>query len=246
MLHHPTLDLLQELGLHGMAAGLKELRANAQAGSLTPEDWLGILLDHEISLRRQKRLETRTRNARLRHQAVFEDIDFRAPRGLDRAVFQRLGTCAWIRNRHHVLITGPAGIGKSWLACALGHKACRENFSVLYQRVPRLFTNLALAHGDGRYPKLLRSLTRVNLLILDDWGPETLNAEQRRDLLEIIEDRYDTGSLLITSQIPIDGWYDVVGNPTLADAILDRVVHNAYRLELQGESLRKTQAAALS
>ena len=131
------------------------------------------------------------------------------------------------------------GIGKSWLACALGHKACRENLSVLYHRVPRLFTALALARGDGRYAKLLRALSRVDLLVLDDWGPEQLSADQRRDLLEIVEDRYDARSILITSQLPLDRWYEIIGNPTLADAILDRIVHNAYRIELSGESMRK-------
>jgi DNA replication protein DnaC len=135
------------------------------------------------------------------------------------------------------------GIGKSWLSCALGHKACRENLSVLYYRMPRLLAALALARGDGRYAKLLRSLARVNLLVLDDWGPETLNAEQRRDLLEIVEDRYDRGSLLITSQVPIERWHEsIIGDPTLADAILDRIVHNAYRIKLAGESLRKSRA----
>ena len=142
-------------------------------------------------------------------------------------------------SRRNLIITGPCGVGKSWLACALGHNACREDFSVLYHRVPRLFTALALARGDGRYAKLLRALARVKLLILDDWGPETLAPDQARDLLEIVEDRYDAGSLLITSQAPVDRWHEIVGNPTLADAILDRVIHNAYRIELAGESMRK-------
>jgi DNA replication protein DnaC len=136
-------------------------------------------------------------------------------------------------------LIGPAGVGKSWLACALGHTACREDFSVAYHRLPRLFATLALARGDGRYPKVLKTLARTDLLILDDWGPEKLNDEQRRDLLEIIEDRYEKRSTIVTSQVPIDHWYDMIGNPTLADAILDRLVDNAYRIELSGESLRK-------
>jgi DNA replication protein DnaC len=246
MLHHPTLDQLHELGLHGLAKGFQDLASNPEAAALGHAEWLGLLLDHEITLRRQKRFEARAKRARLRQAATVEDVDFRAVRGLDRSLFLKLAGCGWIRESRHVLITGPTGIGKSWLACALGHNACRENLSVLYQRLPRLFASLALARGDGRYATVQRSLARVNLLILDDWGPEPLTAEQRRDLLEIIEDRYGTGSLLITSQAPVTRWYEIVADPTLADAILDRVVHNAYRLELTGESLRKRHAAELT
>jgi DNA replication protein DnaC len=242
MLTNPTLDLLHALGLHGMAQGYKALEANPESRSLDHAEWLGLLLDHESTLRQQKRFETRARTAHLRHPASIEDVDYRAHRGLDRALFLKLAACDWIRTRRNLIITGPCGVGKSWLACALGHKACREDLSVLYFRVPRLFATLGLARGDARYGKLLRQLARVNLLVLDDWGPEPLLPEQSRDLLEIVEDRYDAGSLLITSQVPIDRWYDIIGIPTLADAVLDRVVHNAYRIELSGESLRKRKA----
>jgi DNA replication protein DnaC len=239
MLTHPTLDQLHALGLHGMAKGFKELAGNDEARTLEHPEWLALLLEHEATLRRQKRFEARARVARLRQAASVEDVDYRAARGLDRALFRKLATCEWIRMRRNLIITGPCGAGKSWLACALGQKACKEDFSVLYQRVPRLFTALALARGDGRYAKLLRALSRVKLLILDDWGPEKLSADQARDLLEIVEDRYDAGSILLTSQVPLDRWHDIVGNPTLADAVLDRIVHNAYRIELTGESMRK-------
>jgi len=246
MLDHPTLDLLHELGLQGMAHGFRELAQIPEAGNLQHSEWLAILLEHEATLRRQKRFEARARTARLRHAASVEDIDYHAQRGLDRVLLLKLCGCDWVRQHRNLLVTGPTGTGKSWIACALGHKACRENLSVLYQRVPRLMAALALARGDGRYAKLLRSLARVNLLILDDWGPEPLAPEQRRDLLEIVEDRYDSGSLLITSQLTIARWYELIGDPTLADAILDRVVHNAYRIELSGDSLRKRRAAEIA
>ena len=239
MLTHPTLEQLHALGLHGMAQGFKELQANAEARALDHAEWLALILEPALTLRRQKRSETRARAARLRHPASVEDVDFRAARGLDRALFLKLASGDWIRARRNLLITGPCGAGKSWLACALGHKACREDLSVLYHRVPRLFAALDLARGDGRYGKLLRAIAKAKLLILDDWGPEPLKAEQRRDLLEIVEDRYDAGSILITSQVPVDRWYEIIGDPTLADAILDRLVHNAYRIELTGESMRK-------
>ena len=206
----------------------------------------GLLLEYELTLRRQKQFETRARAARLRHAAAVEDVDYQNPRGLDRALFLKLAACDWIAERRNLLITGASGLGKSWLACALGHKACRENMSVLYTRMPRLFADLAIAHGDARYGRLLRSIARVKLLILDDWGPESLTPDQARDLLEIVEDRYDKGSLVITSQVPVDRWHDMIGVPTLADAILDQIVHNAYRVELAGESLRKRQTSPKS
>lgn len=244
MLHHPTLDRLHELGLEGMAKGFRDLATNPESNALDHAEWLGLLVEHEATLRQQKRFEARARTAKLRHAATVEDVNYRATRGLDRAVFLRLTSCDWIREHRHCLITGPCGVGKSWLACALGDKACRDNLSVLYQRCPRLFAALALARGDGRYARLMRQLGRVDLLILDDWGPEPLTAEQRRDLLEIVEDRYSSGSIIITSQVPIERWYEIVGDPTLADAILDRVIHNAYRIELKGESLRKQRPQA--
>jgi len=242
MLTHPTLDMLHDLGLHGIAKGFKELEQAPEARALDHAEWLALLLEHEVTLRRQKRFEARARTARLRHNASVEDIDYHAARGLDRVLFLKLAACDFIRERRSLLITGPCGVGKSWLACALGHKACREDFSVLYHRMPRLFMALALARGDGRYARLLRAVARVDLLILDDWGTQQLTVEQRRDLLEIVEDRYDVRSLLITSQLPIDRWYEVIGDPTLADAILKRIIHNANRIELTGQSMRKLKA----
>jgi DNA replication protein DnaC len=245
MLTNPTIDMLRELGLNGMATAFQELDAQSEARGLEHGEWLAILLEREATVRQQKRFEARARAAKLRHDAQIENADFRAARGLDRNLFMALAGCDWIRKHHSLLVTGPAGVGKSWLACALGHKACREDFSVAYHRVPRLFATLALARGDGRYGRILKSLAKTDLLILDDWGPEKLNDDQRRDLLEIIEDRYERRSTIVTSQVPLDRWYEIIANPTLADAILDRLAHNAYRIELTGESMRKQRAPAL-
>jgi DNA replication protein DnaC len=241
MLTHPTLNLLHELGLHGMAKGFKELDANPEAASLSHAEWLALLLDHELTLRRQKRFEARSKQARLRQSACVEDVDYRRPRGLERSLFMKLADCQWIRDHRHVLLIGKTGVGKSWLSCALGQKACREDFSVQYHRAPRLFAELDLARGDGRYAKLLAKLAKVNVLILDDLGPEPMLPEHRRDLLEIAEDRCGRGSFIITSQVPVDHWHQVIGEPTLADAILDRIIHAAYRIKLDGPSMREPE-----
>ncbi|HUC69627.1 MAG TPA: IS21-like element helper ATPase IstB [Stellaceae bacterium] len=242
MLTHPTLDQMHQLGLAGMARAFTELEANPQSADLSHTKWLGLLLDREASDRYERRLRARLRYARLRHQAAVEDVDYRTARGLDRALFHGLTAGKWIDQAQNLIIEGPGGVSKSWLACALGQKACRDNRSVLYQRVPRMFSDLALARGDGRYPRLMRAFGGVKLLILDDWGLEPLGPEQRHDMLEIVEDRYGRGATLITSQIPVDRWHDLIGEPTLADAILDRIVHNAHRLQLKGDSLRKQKA----
>src|SRR5271168_1710898 len=246
MLTHPTLDQLHQLGLIGMAKAFGEAETSGEAAALTHPEWLALLLDREMAYRHDRKLAARLRYARLRQQALVEDVDYRAARGLDRALFQKLVSGDWIDAHDSLIISGPTGVGKSWLACALGHKACRDNRSVLYQRVPRMFCDLALARGDGRYPRLMRALGGVKLLILDDWGLEPLGPEQRHDMLEIVEDRYGRGATLITSQIPVDRGHDLIGEPTLADAILDRIVHNAHRLQLKGDSLRKQKALKIA
>jgi DNA replication protein DnaC len=242
MLTHPTYDRLVALGLNGMAKALEEQSRLPDIAALDFEERLALLVDREATERESRRLVTRLQFAGLRQTAVVEDIDLKTPRGLDRALFHKLAAGDWIARRHNLLIVGPTGVGKSWIACALGHKACRDNRSVLYQRLPRLFDNLALGRGDGRHERLIKNLGRVELLILDDWGLAPMTAERRRDLLEIMDDRHGRGSTIVTSQLPVDHWHEIIGDPTLADAILDRLVHNAYRLTLKGESLRKAAA----
>jgi DNA replication protein DnaC len=216
MLTHPTTDRLRELGLAGMARALEEQRRQADAAELGFEDRLAMLVDREALERDSKRLAARLRFAGLRQQATPEDVDHRAVRGLDRALFQRLTGGEWIERHQDLLVTGPTGTGKTWLSCALGHRACRDNRSVLYQRVPRLLEALGLARGDGRYARMLKSLARVQLLILDDWGITPLTAEQRRDLLEIVDDRHGRTSTIVTSQLPVSLWHEHIGEPNVS------------------------------
>jgi DNA replication protein DnaC len=245
MLDHPTLDQLKTLRLDGMAEAFAEMQTQDGAADLTHAEWLGLLIDREATSRETKRFESRMRTARLRHVgAAPEDVDYKTRRGLDKALFQNLLTGKWMRDKRNLMITGPCGVGKTWLACALAQAACREGVTVLYKRTTRLFDELEMAHGDGRFQRVFKALTKTQLLILDDWGPDRLNASQRRDLMEIVEDRYGNGSTLITSQLPLSTWHEVIGEPTFADAILDRLVHNAYRLELDGQSFRKQDAQA--
>jgi len=244
MLTHPTLDKLQALRLTGMAKALEEQLQMTGLEELGFVERLGLLVDREMTDRENRRLKDRLAKARFRQAAAVEDVDLRTPRGLDRSQFLALCSCQWVTQHLNVLITGPTGAGKSFLACALAQKACREGFTALYHRLPRLLAELSTAKADGRYPKLLSSLARTDVLVLDDWGLHPLTDSHRRDLLEILEDRYGNRSTVVTSQLPIAAWHDAIGDATLADAVLDRLVHNAYELQLKGESRRKSKAPA--
>ena len=242
MLHHPTLEKLQQLKFIGMATALTEQMNSPDIDSLAFEERLGLLVDREMTYRDNRRMTSRLRRAKLRHNACLEDLDYRAARGLDRALITSMATCRWIRDHLNVLISGPTGVGKTWLACALAHQACREGYTALYLRLPRLLIDLAIARGDGRYAKILAAIANVDLLLIDDWGMAALSHEHQRDLLEVLEDRYGARSTIVASQLPLEKWHAGIADPTFADAILDRLVHNAYKFKLKGESMRKTKA----
>jgi len=239
MLSNPTLQQLRQMRLHGMADALEEQRTMTSAQALDFEERLALLVEREVTSRDNRRMERLLKQAKLRLPASVEDLDFRASRGLDRSLLLRLAGCDWIWVCHNLLITGPTGTGKSWIACALGQAACRQGLSVRYFRISRLLDNLMFAHADGSYGRFLQQLARSQLLILDDWGMAGLKDQERRDLLEILDDRYGRAATLVTSQLPIDHWHEIVGDPTIADAILDRLIHNAYRIPLKGGSMRK-------
>ena len=239
MLTHPILEKLQQMKFYGMLTALEEQMKMADIEKLSFEDRLALIVDREMTERENRRLKTRLRKAKLRQNASIEDIDFRHPRGLDKTLFMQLADCRYLKEHNNVLIIGPTGVGKTYLACALAQNACRSGYTALYYRLPRLLHELSIAKADGRYSNLLRSIARTDLLVLDDWGLSKFIKEQRHDLLEILEDRNGLRSTLVTSQLPVKHWHEIIADPTLADAILDRFIHNAYKLNMKGDSMRK-------
>ena len=245
MMTEPTLDKLRALKLFAMAIAWTAQRQDPSMAELSFDERLGLLVDAESLERENKRLAKLLRDAKLRiPSACMEDLDLNPKRALDRPLVRSLATGRWITDHQNVLITGMTGVGKSHLACALGQLGCRKGHKVLYRRVPRLFEELTLAHADGTYVRLLTKLAKVQVLILDDWGLAPMSDQQRRDILEILEDRHGARSTIVTSQVPVENWHDYIAHPTIADAVLDRLVHNAHRIKMKGPSRRKENAQA--
>jgi DNA replication protein DnaC len=239
MLNQPTLEKLQSMKLHGMADAFRAQLETTHSNSLAFEERFAMLVDQQWLWKENRALARRLRSARLKEKGVVEDIDYQHPRGLDRKLIRTLATSEWVRQHQHILLLGPTGIGKTWLACALAQKACRDGFTILHKRAAELFRELAVAHVDGSFGRLLTRLSRIDILVLDDFAMAPLKDSERRDFLEICDDRYQRRSLILTSQMPVAHWHEQIGDVSVADSILDRVVHNAYRIELNGESMRK-------
>lgn len=242
MLLHPIISKLQQLNLHTMAQSLRDQQGQNNLDEIPFEDRLGLLVDLEITSRDTKRLQARLRKAKLKHDACCEDIDYQTPRSLDKVLLASLMQCQWVKGHQNILIVGPCGTGKTFLACALAHKACLQGNTAQYERLPRLLADLQISKGDGRYKKLMDSMAKIDVLILDDFGLTPFSDEHRRDLLELLDDRHDKKCTIVTSQLPVKLWHETIGNGTLADAILDRLIHSAYRIEMKGESMRKTRS----
>jgi DNA replication protein DnaC len=243
MLSEQTLEKLYHMSLNGMADAFKEQLQQPEINELSFEERFALLVDRQWTWKEDRRMKRLLQNAKLKINGCIEDIDYKTPRALDKSLILRLANCEWIKNAHNVIITGPTGVGKTYLACALANRACRIGYSAFYIRIPKLFQDLAIARGDGSYPKIMKRLTKAKVLIIDDLGLAPMTAPERRDLLEVIEDRHGLASTIISTQIPIEMWHDNIRDPTIADAILDRLVHNAYKINLKGESMRKLRSA---
>jgi DNA replication protein DnaC len=225
-----------------MADGFKDQMNQPNIRDLSFEERFSLLVDRQVTYQDERKMKRLLLNARLKINACIEDIDYKTPRGIDKSVILRLASCDWIKNAQNILITGPTGVGKTYLACALANRACRMGLSSSYIRLPRLFQELAIAKADGSYPKIMRKLSRARVLVLDDFGLAPLAHAERRDLLEVIEDRHGLFSTVVATQLPINAWHDNIKDPTIADAILDRLIHNAHKITLKGESMRKIRS----
>jgi DNA replication protein DnaC len=241
MVNEETHQKLVAMKQHGMAAAFDEYLKERRHDKLSFEERFGLMVDREWTERQERRLKRRLSTAKLREPACVEDINYRHPRNLDRSVMQRLSTCRWVAEHENVVITGATGLGKTWLACALANKACREGYSAVYFRLPRLFHSLQIARADGSYMKQLARMAKADVLVLDDLGLSPIGDVERRDLLEMLEDRHGVRSTVVTSQIPVKKWHDTIGDPTIADAFLDRLLHRAHRIELKGPSMREAR-----
>jgi DNA replication protein DnaC len=242
MLNQPTLEKLQTMKLHGMADAFRAQLETTDTSLLSFEERFAMLVDQQWLWKENRALARRLRVAKLKERGVIEDIDYQHPRGLDRKLIRTLASSEWVRQYQNLLLIGPTGIGKTWLGCALAQKACRDGFTILHKRSSELFRDLAVAHVDGSFGRQLTRLSRIDILVLDDFAMAPLKDSERRDFLELCDDRYQRRSMILTSQLPLAHWHEQIGDPTLADSILDRLVHNAYRIELNGESMRKKRA----
>ena len=243
MLNEQTIEKLYHMKLNGMAEAFKEHLLQPDLSELSFEDRFTLLVDRQWTWKEDRRMRRLLSQAKLKINACIEDVDFRAPRGLQKAVILQLASCDWIKNAHNVIITGPTGVGKTYLACALANRACRMGCPAFYIRIPKLFQELAMAKADGSYSKIMKKLAKSQVLILDDLGLAPMNVQERRDLLEVVEDRHGLASTIVAAQLPIDLWHDNIRDPTIADAVLDRLVHNAYKIHLKGESMRKSRSS---
>ncbi len=239
MLNQPTMEKLHTMKLYGMADAFRTQLETTESHQLSFEERFALLVDQQWLWKENRALSRRLRAAKLKQRAVIEDVDYQHPRGLDRKLLRTLASSAWVRQKLNIVFSGPTGIGKSWLACALAQKACRDGFSVLHKKTSELFRELAIAQADGSLGRMLFRLAQIDVLILDDFAMAPLKDSERRDFLEVCDDRYQRRSLILTSQMPVTHWHEQIGDPTIADSILDRLLHNAYRLELNGESMRK-------
>jgi len=242
MLNEQTVEKLYAMKLNGMADAFKEQMMQPDMNELSFEERFAFLVDQHWTWKEDRRMKTLLRNAKLKENACIEDVDYKTPRGINKSLILSLSTCDWIKNAQNIIITGPTGVGKTYLACALVNRVCRMGYSSLYKRSPRLFQEISIARADGSYPKLMNKLAKAKVLIVDDFCIAPMKDTERRDLLEVIEDRHGLCSTIISTQVPMKNWFEAIGDPTLADAILDRLIHNAHKINLKGESMRKIRS----